>query len=293
MNPYQILKEAKENKYAIGSFNFCTAEVLKAIVLVAQKNNSPVIVSTSENEADFIGMGQAVALVSAWRQQIPSLNILLNLDHGKSLDKIKQAIEAGYDMVHFDGSALSYEENIEKTKDVVDYIKNQELRIKNQEIIVEGELGYLRGSSSLHQEILEIQEEDLTQPEQAVDFVKKTGIDSLAVVIGNAHGVFPKSPEKLYLDRLRDIYEAVGDKAFLVLHGGSGVPDEDIKQAIGLGIVKINVNTEIRLAYRDALRDFLINNPDESTTYKILGPAMNAAQKIVEDKIKLFNKRSE
>lgn len=289
INSYQILEEARENKYAIGSFNFCTAEVLRVIVLTAQNLNSPIIVSTSENEADFIGMGQAVALVDAWRKEFPNLRILLNLDHGKSLEKIEEAITAGYNMVHFDGSALSYEENIKKTKEVVDYIHGTWNMEHGTKIIVEGELGYLRGSSSLHQEILEIKEDDLTQPEQAVDFVKKTGIDSLAVVIGNAHGVFVKSSEKLYLDRLRNIHEAVGDKAFLVLHGGSGISDDDIKGAINCGIVKINVNTEIRLAYRDALKNLLINNPNESTTYKILGPAMDAAQKIVESKIRLFN----
>ena len=187
-NSYEALKNAQSGKYAIGSFNFSTAEILKAIVLTGQKLKSPLIVSTSEGEADFVGMREVVALVRAWRvgAKIP---IFLNLDHGKSLKSVKKALAAGYDMVHFDGSELNYEKNIAETKKVVGFVRDFE-KTFDRKIIVEGELGYLRGSSSVHKERLEIKESDLTSPEQAKEFIEKTGVDSLAIVIGNAHGVF-------------------------------------------------------------------------------------------------------
>ena len=282
----EIFKKAQEEKYAIGSFNFSTAEVLKAIVKAAQELSAPIIVSTSEGEAEFFGMAEAAALVGAW-QHGTKLPIILNLDHGKSLEKIKQAIAAGYNAVHFDGTSLSYEENIAQTKAAVEYVRDFEKK-NGRQIIVEGELGYLRGSSSLHEEALEIKPEDLTTPNQAVDFVQRTGVDSLAVVIGNAHGIFTKDEERLHLGRLAQIKEALGGRAFLVLHGGSGIPDGDIREAIELGIVKINVNTELRVAYKEGLEEELRKEPKETTPYKILEPSFEAVKVVVAEKIKLF-----
>jgi fructose-bisphosphate aldolase class II len=286
VNPYETFKKAQNQKYALGSFNFSTAEILKAIVLAAKELDSPIIVSTSEGEAEFIDMREAAALVKAWRIGT-KLPIILNLDHGKSLESIKKALAAGYDAVHFDGSGLNYNDNIKQTKEVVDFVQDYEKTFERL-IIVEGELGYLRGSSSLHKQKLEIKPNDLTDPERAKEFVEKTGVDSLAVAIGNAHGVFIEGGEGLYLDRLAQIREAVGDRVFLVLHGGSGIPDEDVKKAIGLGIAKVNVNTEMRLAYKEALDKELKEKPEETTPYKVLEPSLEAVKKVVEGKIKLF-----
>lgn len=285
-NMKNILKKAQEEKYALGSFNFATAEVLKAIVTAAKELRSPVIISTSEGEAEFFGMAEAAALVSAWRHAT-KLPLILNLDHGKSLEKIKKAVAAGYEMIHFDGSELPYEKNVVQTKNIVRYIREVEKTFDRQ-IIVEGELGYLRGSSEAHSEKLEIKPEDLTNPEQAREFVEKTGIDSLAMAIGNAHGVFAKGEEKLNLERLAEIKKAVGEKVFLVLHGGSGIPGEDIKKAIELGIVKININTELRLAYHEALNQELKEQPAETTPYKFLEPSFEAVKRVVTEKIRLF-----
>jgi len=282
----EILKKAQREKYAIGSFNFSTAEVLKAIVAAAEELNSPIIVSTSENESEFIGLPEAAALTGAWRHGT-KLPIILNLDHGKSLESVKKAVEAGYNAVHFDGSALSYDENIVQTKAVVSYVRDVEEKYDRQ-IIVEGELGYLRGSSSVHKEALEIKQEDLTSPEQAKDFVEKTGVDSLAVVIGNAHGVFAKGEEKLNLERLAQIKNTIGESVFLVLHGGSGIPADDVKKAIELGIVKVNVNTELRMAYQEGLVEELKEKPAETTPYKILETSFEGVKKVVAEKIKLF-----
>jgi len=285
-----ILRKAQSGKYAIGSFNFSTAEILKAIVLAAKDLKAPIIVSTSEGEASFFGMREAAALVDAW-SAVTKLPIILNLDHGKSPETIKKAIAAGYNAIHFDGSHLPYLENLAQTKRIVDYVRSVEKTFDRQ-IIVEGELGYLRGSSSLHKEALKIEPEDLTTADQASDFIKYSGIDSLAIVIGNAHGVFAQGEEKLNLERLAEINEAVGDSVFLVLHGGSGIPSGDIRMAIKWGIVKININTELRVAYKDALKQELKESPKETTPYKILEPSFQAVKKVVEGKITLFSSKN-
>jgi len=290
LNPKEILKSAQLGKYAIGSFNFSTAEILKAIVSSAKELKSPIIVSTSEGEAKFIGMREAAALADAW-SAATKLPIILNLDHGKSPETIKKAIAAGYNAIHFDGSTLPYLENLAQTKKVVDYVRAVEKTFDRQ-IIVEGELGYLRGSSSLHKEALKIEPEDLTTADQASDFIKYSGIDSLAIVIGNAHGVFAQGEEKLNLERLEEIRRAIGTQAFLVLHGGSGIPEKDIKKAIKLGIIKININTELRVAYKEAIEKEIKTEPQETTPYKIMGPALEAVKKVVEEKIKLFGSRN-
>ena len=176
------------------------------------------------------------------------------------------------------------------TKKVVDYVKK-----KNPKIIVEGELGYLRGSSELHSKI-EIKEEDLTDPDQALEFIEKTGVDSLAVAIGNIHGIIKKSNSSsleyknphLYLSRLKQIKEKVKDKVFLVLHGGSGTPESDIKKSIDLGIVKVNINTEIRSAFSNTLRKVLKEKKNEIVPYKIMPDVIEAVEKVVTKKIKLF-----
>ena len=276
-----IFKKAQKNKYAIGAFNASNLEQVKAIVQAAQNLQSPIIISTSERESNFLGKKQIKALIDAYRQET-GLPIILHLDHGKSFEIIKEAIEAGYDSVHFDGSELNFEENIEMTKKIADFARKRD--IKN----IEGELGYLRGKSSI-QEKVEIKQEDLTNSKQALEFVEKTGIDSLAVSIGNIHGIFKsnKNPH-LFLDRLEEINNAVGDKVGLVLHGGSGTPEDDLKKAIELGVVKVNINTELRLAYSKTLREFIQNNPKETTPYKIMPSVVEAIQMVVEDKIRLF-----
>jgi ketose-bisphosphate aldolase len=283
-NPKEILKSAQSGKYAIGSFNFSTAEILKAIVAAARDLKSPIIVSTSEGEANFIGMREASALADAWRIAT-KLPIILNLDHGKKTELIKKALAAGYNAIHFDGSHLPYLENLAQTKKIVDYVREVEKTFDRQ-IVVEGELGYLRGSSAVHKEALKIEPEDMTSPDQAEDFIKHSGVDSLAVVIGNAHGVFAAGEEKLNLDRLDEIRRAIGTQAFLVLHGGSGIVEKDIKKAIKLGIVKIN--TELRVAYKEAIEKEIKTEPSETTPYKIMTPALEAVKFVVEEKMTMF-----
>lgn len=275
-----IFRDAQKNKYAIGAFNVSNLEQLKAVAAAALKLKSPVIISTSPGESDFIGKRQIRALIDVYKQKT-GLPLFLHLDHAKSLEMIKEAVEAGYDSIHFDGSESPFEENIEKTKEMAEFC--QRSGIKN----IEGELGYLRGKSAI-QEKVEVKEEDLTNPEQAEKFVKETGITSLAVAIGNIHGIVKGGNPHLFLERLRKIKDRVGDKVFLVLHGSSGTPEQDIKEAIKIGVVKINVNTDLRVAYSQTLRQSLQDNPEEVVPYKIMPPVIAAVQKVVEEKIKLF-----
>ena len=284
MNILEAFQKAKENKYAIGSFNFSNLENIKGIIKAAVDLQSPIILSSSEGESDYFGKKQARAIVDVFKKET-GLNIYLNLDHGKSINAVREAVEAGYDSVHFDGAKMSFEENIEKTKEVVQFAKKNGL--KN----IEGEINYFKGSSSYHEEI-EITEEDMTSPEQAKRYVEETGVTSLAIAIGNIHGITKNEKMEnphLNLDRLEKINQALEDKIYLVLHGGSGTPERDIKDAIDLGIVKINVNTEMRIAYRSAIEEVLKSNPDQVTPYKLMPHVVNAVSKVVEGKIRLFN----
>jgi len=274
-------KKAQKEKWAIGQFNISNLETLRAVVKAAQNLKSPVIIGTSEGESKFIGPREAVALVASFRKGY-GLPIFLNLDHGKDFDYIKEVIDLGYDAVHFDGSKLGLEENIKITRKVVEYGYKKK-------VFVEGEVGSIAGTSEILKEIPEIREEDLTSPEQALKFVKEAKTDSLAINVGTLHGmgVLKKDPN-INLGRLKEIKDKVGEKVFLVLHGGSGTQEEDIRKAIELGIVKININTELRAAFTDALEKSLKENPEEITPYKYFPEVIDAVQKIVEGKIKLF-----
>ncbi|MCX6721135.1 MAG: ketose-bisphosphate aldolase [Candidatus Staskawiczbacteria bacterium] len=275
-------ERAQAEKFAIPQFNFSDFSQMKAIVNKSAELKSPIILGTSEGESKFFGLQEAVALRDVLRKKT-GLPIFLNLDHGKSFEYLKQAMDAGYDMVHFDGSKLPLEENIKITKEVKKHAKWKG-------ILIEGEVGKLgTDSSTLYSEKFEIKEEDLTKPEEAQKFVKETKVDLLAISMGNFHGIEISGIDpNLRLDVLKAAREKVPDVLF-VLHGGSGTPEEDIKEAIKLGIVKININTELRLAFSGNLRRYLKDNLEEITPYKFLPDAINSVEKVVESKIKLFD----
>lgn len=274
-------QKAQKDKWAIGQFNISNLETLKAIIQAAQNLQSPVIIGTSEGESGFLGLRQAVALVKSFKEET-GFPVFLNLDHGKTLDYIKEAIDSGYEAVHFDGSRLSLKENIEITKEVAAYGHNKG-------VWVEGEVGMIKGSSEIHKEKIAVKKEDLTDPDEALEFVKETGVDSLAINIGLFHGVdvFGKKPA-VNFERLKEIKEKVGERASLVLHGGSGVSEKDIKAAIELGIKKININTELRLAFTNSLKNVLKEKQEETTPYRYMPDVIEAVKKVVEEKIKLF-----
>ena len=179
----EILLQARKNNLAIGHFNISNLEQLRAIMEAAKRFNAPIMVGLSEGERKFVGLKQAVALIKAFKEEY-SLPIFLNPDHSHSMESAKDAFDAGFDSVHIDLSKLSFKENIEGTKKVVDYVKS-----KNPEVSVEGELGCLRGESRIQKEVIKIKPEDLTRPEEAAEFAEKTGIDRFAGAYGNSHGI--------------------------------------------------------------------------------------------------------
>jgi len=269
-----FFKNAKKEGWAIGQFNFSTLEQLKAIVCAAEKLKSPVILGTSQGEANFFGLEEAVLLRNLYRKKFPY--IYLNLDHGKDVNLIKKAINLGYDCVHFDGSSLNFQENLKITKKIVKYAHKKGC-------LVEGEIKSIQGSSEIHKELpKEVLLEDI---ERAKEFVKKTEIDSLAINIGNVHGVYKKSI-RLNIEHLKKIKREI--PIFLVLHGGSGTSKKDIKEAIKNGVVKINVNTELRKAWREGLEKSLKKHEDTIKPYNILPEVILKVEETVEKKIKLF-----
>jgi len=273
-------KKAYHEKFAIGHFNFSDFSQVKGIVAAAQNLKSPIILGTSEEESKFVGLHEAVAIRNVLKKTT-GLPIFLNLDHGKSFEYVKEAMLAGYDMACFDGSKLTLKENIKISKKVA-------LFAKNKGVIVEGEVGrFGKDASRLYDEKFEIIEEDLTKIQEAVDYCNKTKIDLLAVNVGTFHGIDVNiiSPS-IKLDRLKEIKEKI--RIPLVLHGGSGTSNEDIKKAIQSGIVKININTEIRLAFSNALRKSFEANNSEITPYKYLQGPIKSVQAVVEEKIRLF-----
>jgi len=277
----EILRQALEEKWALPHFNISDAVTLAGILEAAKELRSPVMIGTSEGERKFIGTNQAVAMIREYRNEY-KIPIFLNADHHKSIGAAEGAAGAGYDSVHIDLSVTKLEENIIGTKEVVIYAKE-----KNKNISVEGEVGYLvTESSKIYKEVIEIPPESLTKPEEAERFVRDTGVDRFAPAVGNLHGI-AANVKKLDIARIANIREAIGDVA-MVLHGGSGTPDEQVKEAIEAGITNIHINTELRIAYAEALRKFLKDNPEETTPYKFFKPVIEAIKQTTAEKIKLF-----
>lgn len=282
------IKEAEEKNVAIGHFNIATIDMLWGIFEAARNQNVPVLIGTSEGERSYIGPHQAVSLVRSLREEF-NFPVYLNADHTYSVDKCKEAIDAGYDAVIFDGAKLDFEENVAKTKEVVSYARKSE-----NDVLIEGELGYIGGSSKLRDEIPEGAEVDgkkLVHPDVAQRYVEETGVDLFAPAVGNLHGMLKgvDNPD-IHEDLIADIRAAAGVP--LVLHGGSGVTDDDFRDAIKAGISVVHVSTEIRVAYRQAIEQSFEENPDEIAPYRYLNPAKQAVTDVVEEKILLFNSAS-
>lgn len=273
----ELFKKAREGKYAIGAFNTSMLEVSWAIILAAQRLNAPVIIETSEGEIDFLTPEIAVAEVRTLAERV-DIPVVLHVDHGKDFEVIERGIRAGYTSVHVDGSSLPYKENAELTKRVVELAHKRD-------ILVEGEIGHITGASEAHDQEIEIPPDTLTEPDEARRFVEETGIDVLAVAIGNIHGIYKNRPT-LDFSRLANIGRQV--ETYFSLHGGSGIPENQIKKAISLGVTKINVSTELRLAFHQGLVKEFADNPGNVVPYKYMPLAREAVIKVVEAKIKMF-----
>ncbi|MDI6821031.1 MAG: class II fructose-bisphosphate aldolase [Patescibacteria group bacterium] len=281
----QAIEKAEKNKVAIGHFNVSNFEQLKAIANVAQKLNVPVIIGVSEGERDFIGVRQIVALVKSFKDE--GFAIFLNSDHTHTIERVREAALAGFDAVLFDGAKLPFEENIKLTKEAIKIVKSI-----NPEIIIEGELGYIGGSSMVFKKLpkgVAINEKDLTKPEDAKKFIEETGVDLFAPAVGNVHGMLKNAPNpNLNIERIREIKKAV--KIPLVLHGGSGISDEDFHAAIDAGISIIHISTELRVAWRKGLEEGFIKHPEEVAPYKLAQVAIQDMTAVVENRLKLFNR---
>lgn len=295
-----VLKKARKRKYAVGAFNINNLETLQAIMDAAHAEKSPVILSTSEGAIDYAGMEELASLVhlAAGRTKLP---VVFHLDHGKNYNLVVEAIKSGlYTSVMYDGSSHPYEENIKRTKKIV-------AMAHKRGISVEAELGVIAGK----EDFVNVKEQAaaMTKPEQAADFIKRTGCDALAVAVGTRHGAFKftQGEAKLDYERLKLIAEAVSVP--LVLHGASGVPtriknlctkygceiadakgvpDAAIKKAVSLGVCKINIDTDLRIAFDAGIRKFLKDKPDVIDPRKILGPAKELMSQVVRHKMQLF-----
>jgi fructose-bisphosphate aldolase class II len=279
---------AMKQGVAVGHFNISNLEGLWGIFNAARALNVPVIIGVSEGERDFIGVRQTAALVKSLREEF-NYPIFLNADHTYSIERVKEAIDAGFDSVIFDGAKLSFEENVAMAKQCVEYA-----RASGRDVIIEGELGYIGQSSKILDAVPEgvnLSDDMLTSAEEAKKFVELTGVDMLAPAVGNIHGMLRGgSDPKLNIARIKEIAAATGVP--LVLHGGSGNSVEDFQAGIDAGVGIVHINTELRVAYRDALKLALQENPDEVAPYKILKGAVAAVQKVAEAKLKTFNKLS-
>jgi fructose-bisphosphate aldolase, class II len=275
------LEKAKREKFAIGAFNVGNLETFKAIAQAASNKKSPVIIESSAGETNFMGADNIVDIARnfEWDYKIP---ILVNLDHSETFEDCQKAIEQGYDLIHFDGSKLPLEQNLEILKKVVELAHGKGL-------IVEGEMDHITGSSEVHQgsAIKEASKGKFTDPEAAKRFVEESGIDVFASFFGNVHGVFSGGDENLHFEILEKIVAALPD-IFLSLHGGSGIPGDQVAKAIQMGINKVNINTEMRQAFRDTLEQELKAKPDEYAPYKLEAGVVEAIQKVVEEKIEIF-----
>lgn len=275
-------KKAQEEGFAIGAFNVDNMDIFKAILTAAKNKKSPVMLEFSQGEVDYFGLRNIVDLVVNAREEY-KIPILLNLDHARTVESCIAAVDqAGFDDVHFDGSELEYEENVQKTKKVVEAARKKGL-------LVEGEIDKIAGSSDVHEEDLDIEllKESYTDPKAAAQFVKETQVDILACAFGNVHGTFPVQPDLDFglLTRIRESLPGT----FLSLHGGSGIPADQVKEAIRVGkIVKINVNTEIRKAHHDAISEKMDESPDEYTSYKLTSNVILAVAAVIESKIDVF-----
>jgi len=269
-----MLQEARQGKYCIGAFNVHTLEMLQAVVEAAEETRSPLIIQSTVGTVKHLGPDYiaAAARVAADRTGLP---IALHLDHCTDFDLIVKCIRAGYTSVMIDASMHPYEENVARTSKVMEVAAAAGVN-------VEAELGKVGGV----EDDIVVDERDalLADPEECKSFVERTGVHTLAPAIGTAHGIYKGEPN-IDFDRIGRIASLV--ETPLVLHGGSGIPAEQVKRAVSLGMAKMNVATELRIAFSDAIKDIFAANPDENDPRKYMVPAKAAVKRLAIEKMQL------
>jgi len=271
----KLLFQADRGGYAVGAFNANNMEIVQAIIRAAELERSPVIMQASQGAINYAGLEFISGMVKIAAES-SSVPVALHLDHGTDFEQVVKCIRSGFSSVMYDGSKLPLEENIAMTKKVLDIARPIE-------VSVEAELGKIGGT----EDDIHVSEKEAlyTDPEEARYFVEQTGVESLAIAIGTAHGQYKGEP-RLDFERLAQIKSLV--KIPIVLHGSSGVPDESLRKAIKLGVCKVNIDTNIREALVWTMRKVMAENPAEIDPRKILGPARDAAVEIIREKIRVF-----
>lgn len=279
----ELWERTKKEKFAVGAFNVDNQETLVAIAHAAKAKNSPVLIELSQGEVDAIGLANARAMVDNYKREL-GIEMYINLDHSPSVGAAKLGIDSGFEFIHIDLSQArkdaTDEEIIAATLEVVEYAKKTGA-------LVESEPHYFGGSSNVHKEEIDYEEikKTFSTPEGAKAFVDATGIDTFAVAIGNLHGKYPV-PKILDIELLKRIRAVVN--CAISLHGGSGTPAKYFQQAIAVGVSKVNINSDMRYAFRTELEEQLKDNPDEYAVVKLMKPVEEEVQKVVEEKIDMF-----
>jgi fructose-bisphosphate aldolase class II len=278
------MKRARTEHFAFGAFNLDDEPTLRAVAQAAAGLKAPILVELSQSEVDAIGLDNVRDMVDNFKHDY-GLEIYINLDHSPNVEAAKAGIEAGFEFIHLDISQANHdasrEEIIAKTKEIVEYAKLTGA-------LVEAEERYFMGSSNVYTEVIDYEEVKKynSTPEGAADFVAQTGIDTFAVQIGNLHGRYPV-PKILDLDLLSRIRNSIN--CFISLHGGSDTPGHYFVDAVKIGVTKININSDMRYAYRKTLEQVLHDNPNEYSVAKLITPVITAVQTVVESKLRDFN----
>jgi fructose-bisphosphate aldolase class II len=280
----EAFARARHGHYALGAFNLDNQETLKSVVFAAKAKKAPVLVEVSKGEADALGLDNVRDMVDNYKADY-GVEMYINLDHSPTVEDALAGITAGFECIHIDVSQADHnatdKEIINKTKEVV-------RAAKLTGALVEAEPHYFGGSSNLHTEKIDYAEikKYFTKPDEARKFVEETGIDTYAAAIGNLHGHYP-APKVLHLDLVKEIRAALDCN--ISLHGGSGTPGHYFIEAVKIGVTKVNINSDMRIAYRETLEKVLDDNPSEYAVVKLMDEVIAAVQKVVEAKIDTFN----
>ncbi len=278
-----LMQRSRQQKFAVGAFNIDNQETLIAVSRAAQKMNAPVMVEVSDGEVKALGLDNIRDMVDNYREEY-GIEMYINLDHAPTVEASKRAIDAGFEFIHIDVSQANHDATeqdiIDATKEVVEYAKFTGA-------LVESEPHYFGGSSNVHEEEIDYEEikKTFSTPEGTKSFVGATGIDTYAAAIGNLHGKYPV-PKVLDLELLQRIRDSIDCQ--ISLHGGSGTPLNFFERAAQIGVSKININSDMRVAFRETLEKVLADNPKEYAIVKLMPEVYEAVQAVVEEKIKAF-----
>lgn len=280
----KAIQRARDNHYALGAFNLDNQETLIAVVKAAVAKQAPVLVEISHGEVELLGLNNVRDMVDNYKVEF-GVEMYINLDHSPTVEAAKAGIDAGFEFIHIDISQqehdASEEDIIKKTKEIVEYAKRTGA-------LVESEPHYFGGGSNKFTKAFDYDEikKTFSTPEGAKRFVEATGIDTFAAAIGNLHGSYPV-PKRLDLDLLQQVRDAIDCN--ISLHGGSGTPLHYFEDAVKIGVTKININSDMRIAYRNTLERVLKENMSEFAVIKLMDEVIAAVQEVVEDKLDSFN----